>query len=290
MVKGLHIFGGLCKVRISLFTTLSALTGYLLACALPGKEAVSLCLGIFLLACGSSALNQYQERDIDACMLRTRNRPLPSRLIEPPQALGLAAGLLFLGAAIMFLSYNRLAVALALTAVILYNGIYTPLKRKTAFAAALGALIGALPPAIGWVTGGGWFLDPQAIALSLLFFIWQVPHSWLLLLDHADDYRQAGLPTLTDHFSRRQVSRMLSLWIFSVAVACLILPLYMPAAPPALLFLQTFIALFFFLTGVRVAAASDRGHVNASLFPRMNLCLLAVMVLLIADRVLISLH
>jgi protoheme IX farnesyltransferase len=183
-------------------------------------------IGVFLLACGSSALNQYQERGIDARMERTRHRPVPSGDITAGHAITLS--LILITAGLFFLIYNvgMVAFGLGMGAVLWYNGAYTYLKKKTAFAAVPGALVGSIPPAIGWVSGGGDLFSPRLLALCLLFFLWQVPHFWLLILRHGKEYEEAGLPSLTGLLSRAQISRITFVWIFATAAAGLLLPLY----------------------------------------------------------------
>jgi protoheme IX farnesyltransferase len=214
------------KIRISLLVTLSTATGYLLAAEEVAIQMLFPAAAIFLLACGSCALNQYQERKIDALMERTRSRPLASGKLKPSLGLLISLGLISVGFFILFHGANLLAGILGLFAILWYNGVYTILKRKTAFAAIPGALMGAIPPALGWVSGGGSPLDPRIWAVVLFFFMWQVPHFWLLLLDFGKDYEKAGLPSLTRIFSTAQLRRILFVWIFATAVACLILPLF----------------------------------------------------------------
>ena len=214
------------KIRISLLVTLSTATGYLLAAEEVTIQMLLPAAAVFLLACGSCALNQFQERKIDALMERTKNRPLPSGRLNPSSGLFISLGLISIGSFILFHRANLLTGMLGLFAVFWYNGIYTPLKRKTAFAAIPGALIGAIPPALGWVSGGGSLLDPRIWAIVFFFFMWQITHFWLLLLDFGEEYEKAGLPSLTRIFSPTQLRRILFAWVFATAVACLILPLF----------------------------------------------------------------
>ena len=214
------------KVRISLLVTLSTATGYLLAAEEVTIQMLLPAAAVFLLACGACALNQFQERKIDALMERTKNRPLPSGRLNPSSGLFISLGLISIGSFILFHRANLLTGMLGLFAVFWYNAIYTPLKRKTAFAAIPGALIGAIPPALGWVSGGGSLLDPRIWAIVFFFFMWQITHFWLLLLDFGKEYEKAGLPSLTRIFSPTQLRRILFAWVFATAVACLILPLF----------------------------------------------------------------
>lgn len=225
-MKWIRILFELTKFRISLFATLSTSVGFILARQGISKEIVLPIIGIFLLACGSCALNQYQERKNDQWMARTQGRPLPSKRIHPITALKISLLLLLGGASILMAGTNWMALGLGAFAVFWYNGIYTPLKRKTAFAVIPGALIGTIPPVLGWVSGGGHLLDPQILAVAFFFFIWQIPHFWLLLLDFGKDYEKAGFPSLTRIFTAAQLRRILFAWVFATAVTCLILPLF----------------------------------------------------------------
>jgi len=172
------------KVKITFAVSLTTITGYVLAKGVFDSGLILPAIGIFILACGSSALNHYQEKDKDSLMERTKNRPIPSGRISPDRALFVALALSVAGAWLLYYSSGFLAMQLGILALIWYNGIYTPLKRKTAFAVIPGSLIGAIPPAVGWVAGGGNMLNPNLFLLLFFFFIWQVPHFWLLLLKY----------------------------------------------------------------------------------------------------------
>jgi len=227
MAKWIMILLELMKFRIALFSTLSTSVGFILAHRGFSKEIIFPVLGVFFLASGSCALNQYQERQHDHLMERTKGRPIPSKRLSSSTALKISIGLLLLGSVILYLSAHGSALGLGLLAVFWYNGVYTPLKRKSPFAAVPGALVGAIPPLIGWVSGKGYFsLDPQILAISFFFFIWQVPHFWLLLLNSGGDYEKAGLPSLTRIFSTAQLSRITFTWIFATSTACMMIPLF----------------------------------------------------------------
>jgi len=220
------IFLDLAKIRISLLATLTTATGYLLA---TGEITIYMLIpaaAVFLLACGSCALNQYQEREIDRLMERTKSRPIPSGRLNPEAALWISMSLIFSGSLLLFYGTSVPGLILGLLAILWYNLIYTPLKQKTGFAAVPGALVGAMPPVLGWVTGGGSMLDPRIWGVSLFFFIWQIPHFWLLLLDFSKDYEKAGLPSITQLFSMQQIKKIVFIWLLSTGVAGLSLPLF----------------------------------------------------------------
>jgi len=180
--------------------------------------------GVFLLACGAGALNQAQEGDIDALMKRTQRRPIPSGRIRAREAALVALALIAAGSALLAVSTT--AMLLGLVTIVWYNGVYTPLKRVSAFAAIPGGVVGAIPPVIGWVTAGGAATDPRIIAVAFFFFVWQVPHFWLLLLRIGGEYERAGLPTLTRVFTRPQFARIIYVWMIATAVACISMPLF----------------------------------------------------------------
>jgi protoheme IX farnesyltransferase len=216
----------LAKLPITAAVTLTTATGWFLAGGRPEWKIFYALLGVFLLACGAAALNQCQEIKTDRRMKRTANRPLPAGRLRVSVALFLAGLLILLG--LYFLSSTEKNVALLIGlgafAVFWYNGVYTYLKRITAFAVIPGALLGAIPPVIGWAAAGGDPLDPLILLIAAFFFVWQIPHFWLLLLMHGEQYAEAGLPTLTRVFSRRQLLRITFMWVMSVAVAGTILP------------------------------------------------------------------
>jgi protoheme IX farnesyltransferase len=224
MKRALGIIIELSKVRIACLSTLSAATGFVLAWRGVSLTMIPVLAGVFLLACGAGALNQAQEGDIDARMNRTRNRPVPTGRIRAREAALIAAALVAAGS--VLLAPVPVAMLLGLVTVLWYNGVYTPLKRVSAFAAIPGGIVGAIPPVIGWVSAGGTATDPRIIAVAFFFFVWQVPHFWLLLLRIGGEYERAGLPTLTRLFTRPQFARIIYVWMIATAVACVSMPLF----------------------------------------------------------------
>lgn len=224
--KYLNVFLELGKVRITFFVAVTASAGYILSSGRIDSAMVLPVLGIFILSCGSSAFNHYQERHTDKLMDRTKGRPLPAGIVSARAGFMFAFSASLIGLAMLYFFSSITAFLLGVLALFWYNILYTPMKRVTALAVVPGALIGSIPPAIGWVAAGGELADPRVWALALFFFIWQIPHFWLLVLIYDKDYQRGGFPTLTQKFSNRQLRRIAYMWIISLAASCMLLPLF----------------------------------------------------------------
>ncbi len=214
----------LIKWKLSLFIAFSSATGYLLAHREVSIGMFPMLAGVFLLASGASALNQYQERKEDLLMERTKNRPIPSGRISPSLGLKLSFSLLALGVCLLHVTTYSTPFTLGLSAVFLYNGVYTPLKKRTLWAILPGALVGAIPPAIGWFSGGG-PLNPLIFILCSFFFLWQIPHSWFLLLDFPKDCQKAGFPSMA-HGRSNQIDKIALVWTLAAVVCSFLIPLF----------------------------------------------------------------
>jgi len=214
----------LLKLRITAASTVTTAVGYIMARGQVDAPLALVTAGILLQACGAAALNQVQDAHLDAKMERTAGRPIPSGRISRRAALVYSLALVGLGTALLWL-LGPVPALLGFAAAVVYNGVYTPMKRVTPFAAFPGALIGALPPVVGWTAAGGYLADPTIHLVAFFFFIWQIPHFWLLLLFYARDYVDGGLPSLFDRFDRRQVVKLTFLWIGAMCVAALLLPM-----------------------------------------------------------------
>lgn len=274
----------LTRLPLALLTTCSAATGWVLAHQGFGAGMVVPVAAVFLLAGGATALNQLQERASDALMERTRTRPIPSGAVGPASAGILAALLLMAGLAVLAAGGGLLPAAYGAFSIAWYNGVYTPLKRRTAFASVPGGLVGAVPPAIGWVTGGGSPLDPPLLILMAFFFLWQVPHFWILSMIYEDDYRAAGFPVLADRFAPPVLRRLTLLWAAAAAGAIALMPLYgllrRPGLYAALLGMG---ALLLAVMSVLFRAEGTSGRPPRLAFGAVNLFAIGVMLVLLAE-------
>jgi protoheme IX farnesyltransferase len=284
----LSIFFALTKIRISLLATLTTAAGSILATGTITLQTLVTSAAVSLLACGSCALNQYQERDVDQWMNRTKLRPLPSRRLNPEAALWISIGLILLGSLILFFGAGGLPLALGLFAVLWYNLIYTPLKQRTAFAAVPGALVGAIPPVLGWTAGGGEIFAPQIGGVALFFFLWQIPHFWLLLLDVSKEYEKVRLPSVTKIFSQKQIKRILFVWLLSTGVSSLILPLFGFFNSGGLYFLLVVAASWLFWNALMLLRSDGNQLSWRVSFMKLNVYAILVISVLSADRLLNS--
>jgi protoheme IX farnesyltransferase len=154
------------------------------------------CLGGYLSAGGAGAVNHWYDRDIDAQMARTADRPVPSGRVAPRAALLYGLSLGIASFVLMSLTINVLAASLAAAGFVGYVGVYTVwLKRRTAQNIVIGGAAGAFPPLVGWaaVTGG---IDGTALYLFAIVFFWTPPHFWALALLMKDEYAKVGVPML----------------------------------------------------------------------------------------------
>lgn len=216
------MIASLLRIRLCTAVAAAALAGWLLCPGAPRTIALPLSLGTLLLAMAGTMLNQVQERHSDARMHRTRNRPLPTGLLQSRTVLITAAIASGLGLALLVTCDKRSALA-GIAALICYNGLYTPLKRHTALALLPGACCGSLAPALGWLAGGGQLSDYRLILLSGLLLLWQLPHFWLFALRNEGDLQRAGLfPDLPLHPTGPLLG-LIFLWTFALSVATLLL-------------------------------------------------------------------
>ena len=215
----------LAKARITFAVTFSVTTGWVVYTGSFDLAMLVPVLGVFLLACGSAALNQVQEWRTDAKMDRTKNRPIPSGRITPTGALIVSVLFMAVGLNVLsFVEHNTwIVLGLGAFSVVFYNGIYWALKRLTAFAVVPGALIGAVPPLMGWCAAGGELLDRDILEICTFFFIWQIPHFWLLVRIYGSQYVEAGLPAASAVLTPAQLKRITVAWTFLTIVCGLVM-------------------------------------------------------------------
>jgi protoheme IX farnesyltransferase len=187
----------LLKPRVMSLVVFTALIGLMIAPAHIHPFAAALAVLAVALGSGAAgAINMWYERDLDALMTRTANRPLPQGRIAPDDALGLGVLLSIFSLMLMAVATNYVATALLAAAILFYVFVYTIwLKRRTPQNIVIGGAAGAFPPMIGWAAATG-DVSWVGVALFLLIFLWTPPHFWALSLYRSDDYRRAGVPML----------------------------------------------------------------------------------------------
>lgn len=188
----------LTKPKIAVLALVTVSLGFALSAAENGLQAnwwnllSHAMLGIGLVAASSSAWNQWLEQRIDGRMLRTCRRPLPAGRLSALEVAVFATGTAAVGLIWLACFVNLLTTVLAAATLILYAGVYTPLKRYTVLNTVVGAIPGALPPVLGWTAAGG-ELDWGAFALFAILFLWQFPHFMAIAWLYRQDYADGGL-------------------------------------------------------------------------------------------------
>lgn len=187
----------LTKPRVNALVVATALAGFYMAAGRDGSLVglVAAAIGTALVSGGAAALNQIAERDTDALMRRTRHRPVAAGRLPVAEATGFAFALVTAGLVTLGGGAGPLAAGVAAVTAAWYALIYTPLKRRTSFAAVVGAVPGALPPVIGWTAARG-AIEPGALVLFAIVFLWQLPHVLAIAWLYRDDYARAGFPML----------------------------------------------------------------------------------------------
>ncbi|MCY3549209.1 MAG: heme o synthase [Candidatus Poribacteria bacterium] len=186
----------LVKPRLVVMILITTAAGfYLGAQTVDWLRCLHTLIGAGLTAAGVLGLNQYLERDVDAQMKRTQERPLPDGRMNPLEAL--LVGAVLTGGGMLYLTFmvNVLSGFVISLIVVSYLFLYTPLKRKTSLCTLIGAVPGALPPVVGWVAARG-SLTGEAWVLFTILFLWQIPHSLAIAYIYREDYAKAGFRLL----------------------------------------------------------------------------------------------
>lgn len=201
----------LTKPEVNLLILMTTSAGYYLASRGPFHIVglINTLVGTLLVASGTATLNQWVERVWDGQMRRTASRPLPSGRLSSREALLFGLLLSIAGGLYLLVAVNALAAMLAVSTLLSYLLIYTPLKRKTPLCTLLGAFPGAMPTLIGWAGASG-AINRQAWFLFAILFLWQFPHFLAIALMYRDDYSRAGYHMLPDfdkdaHFTHAEI-------------------------------------------------------------------------------------
>ena len=221
----------LTKFVLSFAVSLSALFAYIMAKGEIGVDMFIATFAVLLVAMGVSTLNQVQEYKEDALMERTKHRPIASGKWSVRTAIIIAALLIIVSLILIYNLLGFIGVDLFLFSFLWYNFFYTPLKKRSALAVVPGAILGVIPPAIGWLAAGGSLAEPKFFALGLFYFIWQIPHFWLLVMLHYGDYAGAGYPTAMRLFGKMSLQRLTYYWlILTIMTGYFMVTVFQPAS------------------------------------------------------------
>lgn len=188
----------LTKPGIAMSVLISMLIGFVLGShgSIDFFLMINAIIGTFLIASGTSAHNQFIERDYDAMMKRTQKRPLPTQRISPRNGFIFSMTLIFTGLLYLVLVVNPVAGLVSFSTTFLYLAVYTPLKRVNAINILVGAVPGALPPVGGWAAASGTIAEPGMWALFGIVLLWQIPHVMSIAWMYNEDYSGAGFKML----------------------------------------------------------------------------------------------
>jgi len=220
--------------------------------------ALNALAGTAFAAGGTLALNQYFERDTDAMMERTRNRPVPSGRIRPVEALIFGLATTAAGCGYLWVTVNPLSAAVTATITVLYLGAYTPMKRVSWLCHAVGAVPGALPPVIGWAAARNG-LAAEPFVLFGIMFLWQLPHSLSIARLYQKDYARAGIRLLPKDGAYGNPANTLMLAASIMLVLIGMLPTVMGFAGDVYLFVAIALGAAMLFFGVRLALRPGTG-------------------------------
>ena len=282
----------LLKPRVMSLVVFTALAGMVAApVATHPVVALASLLCIAVGAGASGALNMWWDADIDARMSRTRNRPVPSGLIAPGEALGLGLGLALISVLMLSIFANPLAAGLLAFTIFFYAVVYTMwLKRSTPQNIVIGGAAGAFPPMIAWaaVTGE---VSSASVLMFLLIFVWTPPHFWALALFRNDDYARVGVPMMP--VVAGEVSTRRQIWLYTLTlVPVSIAPAFTVAGGPVYLAVALMANAAFLFGAWRVArrgqetAVGDGYRAEKKLFGVSILYLFALFSAFILDAIL----
>lgn len=271
----------LTKFKVSIAVSLSAFAGYVLFAREINFDLLVFSVGLLLIIGASSALNHIQERNFDGLMERTSHRPLPSKILSLKEAVFITAVLFFVGSLMLILQFSLLIWFGSLFAAFWYNGIYTPLKRKTPYAIIPGSMVGAIPPFIGYWAAGGPLFDLQIFMLSAFFFIGQIPHFWLLMKKYHKDYQKAGYPVINEQLDHNQINRMIIIWMAAGIGSALVVSLVIPFSKVASYVILLYCVFFLVIVGKDLLKKVELKF--GKNFLLLNMLYLLVMLTIIVD-------
>ncbi len=217
LVNRLKAYVALAKMRLATFVVFSAVLSYFFAAeTINWWSVLWVVAGGFLVTGSSNGFNQILEKDYDALMDRTKNRPIPGGLISVKEAFWVSGLMGIIGVSILWFCLNPLSGLLGTLALVIYVGVYTPLKRITSFSVFVGAIPGAIPPMLGYIAETGKFGLTPGLFFAIQF-MWQFPHFWAIAWKLNDDYAKGGYFLLPSP-SGKTKSSALQIVLYTVAL------------------------------------------------------------------------
>jgi protoheme IX farnesyltransferase len=278
----------LTKPRLSMLSVFTVLVGYL--AAHPAHDLgrfAFLVIGTLLAAGGVAALNQWMERDTDARMKRTSDRPIPSGKVPDGSAFVMGTLMCIASLFLLFALVNPLSALFTLLTIASYLWWYTPAKRWSRWSTEIGAIAGAFPPLIGWAAGEGRITALGWILFGVLFF-WQIPHFMAVAWTHRRDYSAVDFPMLP---VRDESGRWVAAWSF-VTTLCLVavsvLPTVLGLASKYYLIAAAVCGAWFLWRAIRFLRAEGRDLAARKLFLASIAYLPLVLIALVADRMIFT--
>ena len=223
-------------------------------------------LGTYLIAAGTSAHNQFIERNLDGLMKRTQARPLPDHRISARNGMIFSLSLIFAGLTYLVLVVNPLAGLVSFATTLIYLAVYTPLKRVSALNILVGAIPGALPPVGGWAAASGTIAEPTVWVLFGIVLLWQIPHVMAIAWMYNEDYSRAGFKMLP-----KNDETGIKTSVYAILCTLLLFPagfILMELGSAGLFFgvTSTLLAAFFLAYGIKFARERSRQNARKLMF------------------------
>ncbi len=281
MIKDFFI---VTKFVLSFAVSLSALFAYIMAKGEIGLDMFLATFSVLLVAMGVSTLNQVQEYKEDSKMERTKNRPIASGRMSPRTGIIISVTLILISFVLIYDLLGLTGINFFAFAFIWYNLMYTPLKKKSALAVVPGAILGVIPPAIGWLVAGHSLFELEFYTLAAFYFIWQVPHFWLLVMLFHGDYKDGGYPTAMRLFGEGTLQRLTYVWLNLTIFAGVFMVYTFNVYSMITIGLITLLGIWAFVTSLQLLKKEFKLTDARAIFWKINAAFLGTIILLSIDE------
>jgi len=281
MIKDFFI---VTKFILSFAVSLSALFAYIMAKGEIGLDMFLATFSVLLVAMGVSTLNQVQEYREDSKMARTKNRPIAAGRMSPRTGVVISVVLILISFVLIYSLLGLTGINFFAFAFLWYNLMYTPMKKRSALAVVPGAILGVIPPAIGWLVAGHTLFELEFIALAVYYFIWQVPHFWLLVMLFHGDYKDGGYPTAMRLFGEGTLQRLTFVWLMLTIQAGVFLVYTFAVYSNITIALSIGLGVWAFFTSMKLLKKEFKLTDARSIFWKINAAFLGIIILLSIDE------